>query len=198
MSEGDGIAPAQITGLLLAGGEGRRVGGADKGLLSFRGRRLAEQVAGRLRPQVGALLVSANRNADAYAGLGAPVIADLRHGFNGPLAGIEAGLAACATPFMISVPCDTPLIPEDLVARLAAALAAEGGDAAVAVAGGRRHAVTVLLRRDLLPALSAALDAGERRVESWLSTLRLRDVAFDDCADAFANFNSLAALNGTN
>jgi molybdopterin-guanine dinucleotide biosynthesis protein A len=197
VSAAAGPDPGRITGLILAGGEGRRVGGADKGLLPFRGQTMVEWVVERLRPQVGPLLISANRNAEHYARLGAPVLADLRPGFHGPLAGIEAGLAACATPLLMCVPCDTPLIPADLVARLAAPLVDAAFDAVVVTAGGRRHSVTVLLRRELLPELSASLGAGERRVDRWLSSLHLREVTFDDCQEAFANLNSFAAMNGS-
>ncbi|HMX17345.1 MAG TPA: molybdenum cofactor guanylyltransferase, partial [Rhodocyclaceae bacterium] len=117
-----GPAAAGVTGLVLAGGLGRRMGGADKGLLDYAGRALVAAAIERLRPQVGTLMVNANRNGEAYAAFGFPVLADAVAGFAGPLAGLQAGLAACTTPLLVTVPCDSPDAPRDLVARLGAAL----------------------------------------------------------------------------
>lgn len=180
---------AGITGLILAGGLGSRMGGVDKGLQPFAGRPLVEHVAGRLAPQVESLLINANRNCERYACYG-QVVADLRTGFPGPLAGMEAGLALCTTPLLATVPCDTPFLPANLVARLRAAL--EGNNALLAVAstGGWRQPVICLMHRDVLPSLSAFLDQDGRKVGQWLAGLKVVEVPFDDEPDAFANLNT--------
>lgn len=183
----------EITGLLLAGGMGRRMGGADKGLVDYAGRPLAAWALERLTPQVGAVLVNANRNLDAWRAFGHPVIADRIDGFAGPLAGLHAGLAACATPWLVTVPCDSPHLPADLVTRLADGIAASAADLAVASAGGRWQPVFALLRRDLEGALGDYLAGGERKIDRWFAGLRHVVVEFDD-AGAFANVNTAEEL----
>nr|WP_255407772.1 MULTISPECIES: molybdenum cofactor guanylyltransferase [unclassified Achromobacter] len=205
-----------MAGLILAGGRGARMGEIDKGLVRLRGRPLVDHVAATLAPQVAHLLVSANRNADSYARY-APVLADdPAHGaWQGPLAGIAAGLAGSPLPWVVTAPCDTPFLPQDLVARLAAALRADsvtdaavagcatdratagahGGAPRIAVAhaGGRRQSVCMLLPVDLLPALRAYLDAGERKVDRWQDAHGCIEV---DCGDAaaFMNLNTADEL----
>ncbi|MDE2393911.1 MAG: molybdenum cofactor guanylyltransferase MobA [Burkholderiales bacterium] len=187
--------PESITGLVLAGGRASRMGGVDKGLQLLHGRPLALHAIERLRPQVAGLIVNANRNLEAYAALGAEVRPDSRAGFPGPLAGLLAGLEYCPTPYLASVPCDTPNFPADLVARLAAAL----GEAEIAMAATREEGVLrkqpvfLLLRSSLAPALAAFLDAGQRRIESWTSGRRCVTVEFDD-PGAFFNANTPAEL----
>jgi molybdopterin-guanine dinucleotide biosynthesis protein A len=182
-----------ITGLVLAGGRGSRMGGADKGLQPLRGRPLAQHAIERLRPQVGPLWVSANRHADAYAALGVPVCADTVPGQPGPLAGLLAGLAVCATPWLAVVPCDVPRFPADLVARLAAGLQSAGAELAIAVtleAGERRpHPVFCLLPATLRADLAVALAREERRVLQWMRRHHCAEVLFDDAA-AFTNANT--------
>ncbi len=187
-------ARAEITGLVLAGGRGVRMGGVDKGLVELDGTPLAARVLARLAPQVGALLISANRNLDRYAALGAPVVADLpEYGpYAGPLAGIRAALGVVRTPWLAVVACDTPNIPLVLVERLAAGLA--GARASVAVAGGRTHALCCLLDSSLRASLDEALARGERRAAAWLDSVGARRVAFDDAA-AFGNFNTAVDLH---
>lgn len=187
-------ARAEITGLVLAGGRGTRMGGLDKGLVELEGKPLAAHVLARLAPQVGALLISANRNLDRYAALGEPVVTDPpEHGsFAGPLAGIRAALAATRTPWLAVVPCDTPNVPLDLVERLAAGL--DGARASVAAAGGRTHGLCCLLHSTLRVSLDEALARGERRVAAWLASVGARTVEFAD-ADAFVNFNASADLH---
>lgn len=194
------IPREQITGLVLAGGRGSRMGGVDKGLQPWRGQPLVQHALQRLRPQVGRLMINANRNLDAYAALGAPVWPDAVTGFPGPLGGFLAGLAHCPTAFMVTVPCDSPVFPSDLVARLAAAAEAAGADMALAAsteADGRvqPQPVFCLLRTSLHGALEAAMAAGERKIDRWAERHRCVTVTFDDAA-AFFNANTLDDLRG--
>jgi molybdopterin-guanine dinucleotide biosynthesis protein A len=189
-----GIPVEDITGLVLAGGRGTRMGGADKGLQNHRGLPLALHTLLRLQPQVGAVMINANRNLAAYESMGAPVWPDPVADFPGPLGGLLAGLEHCATPWLVSVPCDTPNFPADLVQRLGdAALAA---DAQVAVACTREadgtlspQPVFALLQYTLLEDLEQRLRAGDRKILPWLRRHRCVDVAFDD-ASAFFNANT--------
>ena len=130
---------ATITGVILAGGQGRRMGGADKGLQELGGRPMAAHVLERLAPQVGAVLISANRNLERYAELGCPVLPDTLDGYAGPLAGLQAALAQATTPLLVTAPCDSPFLPADLVARLHDGLVAQQAELAVACADGRAH-----------------------------------------------------------
>jgi molybdopterin-guanine dinucleotide biosynthesis protein A len=191
--------PAEaITGLVLAGGAGRRMGGRDKGLLPYHGRPLVQHAIERLAPQVGTLALSANRHLREYACFGHPVWPDACEGFAGPLAGWAAALAHCATPYLASVPCDAPHFPLDLVERLAAALAeadAEIATAAITDVDGstRMQPVFSLLARELAQPLRDALAAGEHRVGAWAARQRQVIVIFDD-PGAFANLNTPADL----
>jgi molybdenum cofactor guanylyltransferase len=181
----------RITGLILAGGEGRRVGGADKGLLDYHGKPLVAHVIERLAPQVDALLISANRNLEDYLDFGYPVLTDASADRLGPLAGIHAGLAACETPWMVVCPCDCPHLPADLVVQLMAGI----GPARLAIAATRdgTQPTFMLCHRDWLPRLSAYLNAGERKVMAWCRAGNAVEVQFPDAA-AFANLNTLADL----
>jgi len=185
---------AGITGLVLAGGLGRRMGGVDKGLQDFRGRPMASHVIERLAPQVDALLVNANQNSERYAAFGYPVIPDAIGGYAGPLAGLHAGLKACRTPLLVTAPCDSPFMPTDLVARLRDALERESADLAVARTGEQSHPVFSLVHRHVLPGLTDFLDGGGRKVDLWYSALKVVEVSFDDQPDAFANINTLNEL----
>ena len=191
-----------ITGLILAGGRGTRMGEVDKGLQAFRGTSMAAHVMQRLAPQVATLAISANRNLEAYAALGVPVWPDDLQGYAGPLAGLETGLRRCTTDYLVTAPCDSPFLPHDLVARLHAALLAADADLALAVteeAGGdgapriQPHPVFALVKRAALPELSAYLAAGGRRMDGWYDRIRVARVRFDD-ADAFRNINTLHEL----
>ncbi|MBI2306205.1 MAG: molybdenum cofactor guanylyltransferase [Rhodocyclales bacterium] len=184
-----------ITGVVLAGGQGRRMGSVDKGLRMFRGRPLAAWAVERLAPQVDELFISANRNAEVYAGFGYPVLGDVVAGYAGPLAGLHAALAHATHPLVATVPCDSPFLPNDLVARLAAALADGGATIAIARTGGQPHPVFCLCRRELLPGLSDYLARGERRFETWFRAQAAIEVAFDDQAEAFTNINTDAELS---
>ena len=189
-----------VTGVVLAGGQGRRMGGVDKGLVPFRGVPMAAHAIARLAPQVGAVLVNANQNAEAYAALGHRVVPDAVGGFAGPLAGLHAGLSAAATPFVATVPCDSPFLPSDLVERLAAALERANADVAVARTLDQPHPVFALVRTSVRPHLEAFLAGGGRKIDAWYATPATVEVPFDDEADAFRNINTrdeLAAAGGS-
>ena len=194
------IPRGEITGIVLAGGQGRRMGGVDKGLVAFRGAPMVAAVIERLAPQVGAIVVNANQNALAYAAFGHPVVADAVGGFAGPLAGLHAGLAAATTSHAVTVPCDSPFLPRDLVSRLAKGLAEAGADLAVARTHDQPHPVFALVRTELRPHLQAFLDGGGRKIDAWYASLAVVEVAFDDEAEAFRNINTrdeLSAAGGT-
>ena len=186
----------EVTGVVLAGGQGSRMGGVDKGLQAFRGRPMVAHVLERLAPQVGEILVNANRNPEAYARFGHRVIADEIAGFAGPLAGFERGLAHAAGSLVATVPCDSPFLPTDLIARLRAALEARDAQLAVAKTGDQAHPVFCLMRRGVHASLERFLAAGERKIDKWYAQLAVAEVAFDDEADAFLNINTREELAG--
>ena len=196
---------AGITGLILAGGRGSRMGGIDKGLQNFRGLPLALQTLMRLQLQslpLQEVLINANRNLSAYESLGAPVWPDSIDGFAGPLAGFLTGLERCETPLLLTVPCDTPLFPLDLVARLYEAMHAQDADMAMAAApetdgAVRPQPVFCLLKTDLLESLVKFTQSGGRKIDAWTGQHRCAIVPFDqpgDSAHAFANANTLTEL----
>ncbi len=178
-----------LTGLVLAGGQGRRMGGRDKGLEPFTGSPLVCHARAPLAGRVAELLISANRHPEAYAEWADRVIGDVEAGYHGPLMGLYSGLRAATTEWVVVVPCDSPLLPDDLVARLVAGR----GDADIAVAhdGERLHPVLMLLRRSLADDLGHALAAGERKVDRWIAHHAWRAVDMSDRAEAFANLNTL-------
>ena len=184
-----------VTGIVLAGGQGRRMGNVDKGLQLLDGRPLVGWVLNRLVPQVDEVLINANRNRDVYATFGHRVIEDRIGGFAGPLAGLHIGLSEARHALIISVPCDTPFLPEDLVARLLAPLKDENVDLSVAKTGMQPHPVICLTRKRLLPHLAAFLDNGGRKVDAWYSTLNIAQVAFDYQPRAFSNINTPEQLH---
>ncbi|WP_399677963.1 molybdenum cofactor guanylyltransferase MobA [Xenophilus sp.] len=199
------MKPEQITGLVLAGGLGTRMGGADKGLVPWQGRPLAVHALERLRPQVGALAINANRHQDAYAAFGVPVWADTVAGQPGPLAGFLAGMAQARTDWLLTVPCDTPRFPSDLARRLGEAVLIEGADLAVAAAPEhgtmRPQPVFCLMRTSLHASLARFVAGGGRKVGRWVAECHGLTVPFDrpDDAGAFANANTpedLQALGG--
>ena len=194
---------SDITGLVLAGGRGSRMGGVDKGLQNFNGISLALATLMRLQPQVGALMVNANRNLAAYEAFGAPVWPDVLADYAGPLAGFLTGLERCETQWLVTVPCDTPLFPADLVARLARA--ADQEDAEIAMAAAREEdgqlraqPVFCLLRVELLESLVRFTHGGGRKIDAWTAQHRTSVVPFDAPGDdprAFFNANTLAELH---
>lgn len=193
----------EVTGLILAGGRGSRMGGVDKGLQNFRGMPLALQTLMRLAPQVGEVMINANRNLSAYESFGAPVWPDSLPDYAGPLAGFLTGLERCETEWLLTVPCDTPLFPHDLVARLAEAADREGAEIAMAAAREedgqqRTQPVFCLLRRELMESLVRFTQEGGRKIDAWTSRHKTVVVPFDRDGDdprAFFNANTLAELH---
>ncbi|MGZ5032311.1 MAG: molybdenum cofactor guanylyltransferase MobA [Usitatibacter sp.] len=183
-----------VTGVVLAGGQGSRMGGVDKGLQPFRGKPMVAHAIERLAAQVDEVLINANRNPEAYAQFGHRVIADEIEGFAGPLAGFERGLAHARGELVVTVPCDSPFLPADLVARLRAALESSHADLAVAKTGVQAHPVFSLMRREVLPSLQRFLSSGERKIDRWYSELKVVEVAFDEEPDAFLNINTREEL----
>ncbi len=197
VSRGRIVAREDISGLVLAGGRGSRMGGVDKGLQPYAGVPLALHALRRLEPQVAAAMINANRHADRYAAFGVAVWADEPPEFAGPLAGFLAGLAHCRTAWLATVPCDSPRFPLDLVARLAAAVAEQDAEialAATAEAGSiQLQPVFSLLRVELRTSLEQFVAAGQRKIDRWTATHRCAIVVFDD-GDAFANANTAEEL----
>lgn len=192
------IDKQDITGLVLAGGRGSRMGGVDKGLQNHHGMPLALHALLRLGQQVGATMVNANRNLAAYESMGAPVWPDALPDYPGPLAGFLAGLERCETPWLVTVPCDTPNFPADLVARMAEAAAGQEADVVIAATREpdgslQSQPVFCLMRASLLESLVRATAAGERKIDRWARQHRCAEVVFED-ADAFFNANTLAEL----
>jgi molybdopterin-guanine dinucleotide biosynthesis protein A len=198
------IDERHITGLILAGGRGGRMGGLDKGLQTHAGQPLAMQALTRLSPQVGRVMISANRNLAAYEAMGVPVWPDAALDYAGPLAGVLVGLEHCETPYLISVPCDSPLFPLDLVARLAEALEREDAEIAIAAtrdgegAAPQLQPVFCLIKAGLRDSLSQFTRGGQRRIEQWTALHRRAVVLFDHAGDAraFTNVNTLGELRG--
>ena len=197
------IHKEDVTGLVLAGGRGTRMGGADKGLQNFRGIPLALHTLMRLGAQVGEVMINANRNLSAYEAFGAPVWPDAIADYAGPLAGFLTGLERCDTGYLVTVPCDTPLFPQDLVARLAEALEREGAEIAMAAAREedgtvRAQPVFSLLRRELMESLVRFTQGGGRKIDAWTGQHKTVVVPFDRAGDdprAFFNANTLAELH---
>lgn len=177
-----------VAAVILAGGQGRRMGGADKGLLDYRGRPLVEWALDALAPQAGEIVISANRNLERYAAYGRRVLPDTLPDFPGPLAGVLAALDAVAREWLLVVPCDTPHLPSDLAERLLAAARAAGVPLAVACDAERVHHSCFLVRTDQRDTLAAYLARGERAVRRWQAGMASTTVLFD--AACFANFNS--------
>lgn len=182
-----------IWGVVLAGGLGRRFGGADKGLQCLGGVPLARQVALALAPQVSALAINANRHPDIYGAWGYPVFGDQRPDYPGPLAGLLEALGRSPYPWVAAAPCDTPFLPPDLVARLAQALAENPGEVAAVRSGGREHPLCCLCSTTLAAPLEAYLDSGGQRVLAWLASRATRWVEFPD-PENFRNLNTPADL----
>lgn len=185
------VSRESITAAVLAGGEGSRMGGVDKGLVDLNGRPLVAWALAALQPQVGSLLISANRSLDQYQAFGPPVVPDAGEGFDGPMAGMLAVLQAAQTEFVLTVPCDAPRVPPDLAARLGTALLDADANIAIVEAEGRRQPVHALMRVSVRDSLVDAVADGERKVGRWQDAQGCIRVPCDDIANAFVNVNTL-------
>jgi molybdopterin-guanine dinucleotide biosynthesis protein A len=192
MSQDDAAEYARrdITGVILAGGRGQRMGGVDKGLIPLAGKPMVTYVLGALRPQVATILISANRNLDQYAAFGCQVATDTVGEYHGPLAGVASAMEIAETRYVITVPCDSPLVAHDLVARLYRALSQENAEISVAHDGERMHPVFALLRCDLLSSLQEYLQSGQRKIDRWFAHHKLVIAYFTDEPDTFVNVNN--------
>ena len=184
-----------VTGVVLAGGLGRRMGGVDKGLKPLRGKPMVAWAIERFAPQVDEILINANQNLEAYGAFGHRVIPDAIGGYAGPLAGLHRGLSEARHDLVATVPCDSPFLPADLVSRLHRALDVHASDLAVAKTGDQPHPVFCLCKKSLLPNLTAFLEAGGRKIDAWYAALTVVEVTFDDEAQAFSNINTEAELS---
>ena len=183
-------ADSRVAGVILAGGLGRRMGGVDKGLRPLRGKPMVQWVLERFSPQVDQVLINANQHVEEYSTFGHPVIPDRIAGFAGPLAGLHAALSATLLPLIATVPCDSPFLPTDLVARLKQALLERQADLAAARTLTQAHPVFCVCRRTVLPQLTAFLADGGRKIDQWHGTLATVEVNFDDQIEAFSNINT--------
>lgn len=182
-----------VTGIVLAGGQGRRMGTVDKGLQLLHGKPMVAAVIARLAPQVDEILINANQNLKAYEAFGHRVVPDAIGGFAGPLAGLHAGLSAASHPFVLTVPCDSPFLPLDLFSRLKSPM--KDNDLAVAKTGDQPHPVFALVRKTVQQNLEDFLSRGGRKIDAWYASLKVIEVSFDDEADAFRNINTREELD---
>ena len=188
------MSAIEVSGLVLAGGQGRRMGGVDKGLELLQGRPMIAWVLERLEPQVNEVLVSANQNLDRYAAFGHRILTDEVGGFAGPLAGLERGLATARHELLVTAPCDSPFLPAQLVVRLHQRLVQADAELAVARTGNQPHPVFCLCKRSLHSSLRDYLAAGGRKIDAWYAGLEMVEVAFDDVPEAFSNINTRGEL----
>ena len=186
-----------ISAIILAGGRATRMNGVDKGLVALQQKQLIVHVIARLKPQVDEILINANREIELYEAFGLPVLQDENVEFIGPLAGFKLGLQHAKHEYILTVPCDSPLLPLDLAQRLLSGMSASRADIAVASSEENVHPVFCLMRKSVLPSLLTYIESGERKVSTWQKSLQYIEVDFSDCSDAFTNLNTfedLAAL----
>ena len=179
-----------ITGLVLAGGRAQRMGGVDKGLLDLGGKPMIAHIVERLRPQVRTIIINANRNQNEYKRWSDTVIKDSIGEFDGPLAGVASGLEVADTNLILTVPCDSPLIAENLASRMHSQLVLDNADIAVASDGDRLQPVFMLLQRSLLSSIVEFLQAGERKIDKWFAQHGVTEVDFSDRPETFLNVNT--------
>jgi len=184
-----------VSAIILSGGRATRMGGCDKGLVLLHQKPLVLHVVERLQPQVSELMINANREINQYQMLGLPILQDEQPDFIGPLAGFSLGLKLAKHHFLLTVPCDSPLLPDDLVSRLLNKLIAENAEIAVAKSDGDTHPVFSLCKKSVLPSLQDYLSQGGRKVSAWQKSLHYVEVDFSDCSKAFLNINTLETLN---
>ncbi|MEE9575177.1 MAG: molybdenum cofactor guanylyltransferase MobA, partial [Gammaproteobacteria bacterium] len=174
------MATDNITGIILAGGQARRMGGQDKGLIQLCMKPMIEYVLDAIEPQVDAIIINANRNQAIYKAYGFPVVADQIEGYCGPLAGMASGLQVAKTPFVVTVPCDSPLIPDDLVQKLYSTLQDEDAEICTAHSNGRLQPVFTLMKSELLPSMLDFLNNGERKIDKWFEKHHLAITDFSE------------------
>ncbi len=179
-----------LTGVILAGGRASRMGGTDKGLLRFAGQPLIEHTLAALRPQVGSLLINANRNTARYAQYGYPVIADDHQGYQGPLAGMARCLEMITSDYMLALPCDSPYLPADLARRMCISLQAQQAEICTVHNGERLQPVFALIPARLGHSLHAYLNSGQRKIDQWYARHMLAIADFSDQPEAFLNINT--------
>lgn len=179
-----------VTGVILAGGQARRMGGLDKGLTEINGQAMISYVIKALVPQVNDILINANRNEKAYRQFGYTVFADELEGFQGPLAGIATAMEKAATGYICTCPCDGPLLPDDLVARLYTHLTDRGSEISVVHDGDRMQPVYALINCKTRASLQDFLTAGGRKIDHWYDQRKLTEVDFSDKKDCFININT--------
>jgi molybdopterin-guanine dinucleotide biosynthesis protein A len=188
------ITANQITGLILAGGRAQRMGGIDKGFILFHGKPLVESAIDRLKPQVSTILINANRSITKYSHYGYPVLLDETPDFSGPLAGFSVGLKHCKTPYLLTSPCDSPLLPTDLAEKMANELEEKNLDLVYASSQEANEKIWAqpvfcLMKRTLQASLDTFLSKGDLKIDRWFKDLRSGTVVFDN-AQAFANVNT--------
>ena len=179
-----------ITVVILAGGQGRRMGGQDKGLIEYQQRPMISYIIDAITLQTDQIIINANRNQDTYASYGYPIIADTYSGFQGPLAGFYAAMQQVTSPYILTVPCDGKVIIDDYVERMMDALNEAQGDIAVATDGTRLQPVYALIPVKLQQSLQMFLDAGDRKIDIWYQQHKMIEVEFIADQDLFANINS--------
>jgi len=184
------LSVADITAVILAGGQGRRMGGQDKGLLEFNGLPLIEILIAELARQTVATIVNANRNLDRYQAFGLPVISDRLENYQGPLAGFASAMDSVDTDFILTLPCDGPVLAADYVARFIASQQQSGAAICVAFDGERLQPVHALIRVDLRASLNRFLDSGDRKIDRWYALHDYAQTDFSDCSDMFRNINT--------
>ena len=184
----------RISAIILAGGRATRMNGVDKGLVTLKNKPLVTHVIARLRPQVDEIFINANREIAQYEAFGLPVLQDENEGFIGPLAGFSLGLQNAKHDYVLTVPCDSPLLPLDLAERLYNSIAASRMDIACASSESNTHPVFCLMKKSVLPSLQAYLESGERKVSTWQKSQQYLEVDFSDCDEAFVNLNTLEDL----
>jgi molybdenum cofactor guanylyltransferase len=184
-----------VSAIIIAGGRGSRMNGLNKGLVKLQQESLIQHVINRLTPQVDEILINANREIAQYEAFNLPILQDENPEFIGPLAGFSLGLQHGKHDYLLATPCDSPLIPADLVSRLMQSLVKENADIAVAKSGGHVHPVFCLMTKSVLPSLTAFIAQGNRKVSLWQKSLAYTEVIFDDCDDAFVNVNTVEELD---
>ena len=185
------INKSDITGVILAGGQARRMQGQDKGLVLLNSKPMIEYVIESLQPQVGELLINANRNQDIYSEYGFDIVSDELSGYHGPLAGMASALNKVTTPYMLTAPCDSPFIADDLAERLIKALETENADISVAHNGERMQPVFCLMKKELLSSMNDFLNQGERKIDKWFKQHKLAIADFSNNPKTFDNLNTI-------